>query len=823
MAYNTKYRIQFKDYYGVTIQADIQQDGWSVGNITEVKPTSNPLTIDWPGDRDDIYNPVRGAVATLNFFASSSGQFNEFFDANTKEYQLVVSIGGSTYWTGYLTLQDYQEALLYPPYEVSVKAYDLGYLKSISWDGQYHDDDTILDVIYRIIGNCIQIGVVEGVNIYEDSISSGASDSMLDLINIHPPSLMDDSWNGITQYEALSRLLKPFGAFIVQEYNAWNICRISDLKVSHNRRTFAYPQLYLSSASEDLRSDLSNYRQIDRSALMMACPNYRKLIMSQDYGLKNLVNNHACNTSATALDYWNIDNGGSIAYTSGTFSPFPTVYYNGGAFIRISYPGAGGRNTITHERTYKVSSGTKFEVSHLYEIRGSAASGTATSVKITVKIDDGSTPYYLNVSTGAWSTTSTVDTISFSATANRVGTLTSFTTNSTPISGTMTISLTEANWSGASGYTFFRLSIVPEFINSSWSIESGSLTETIDADSLEDLTETFYFGDPKDSDSRDIMAGALTIAADGTSTDAWGPTGLPLLNITRTNYRDQFKTAARRLQCTLKGDLDYLTVLRDSSDRCYLASSVIRDFRRSELRGEWIEIKANRLLADIVACWELDETSGTTVTDALGSNNGTNSGATVNQSGKVGTAYDFNGTSDYISFPYSDFEFNPLTESYTISIWVNSTNPSPTADVVYLINMWSGVGGDVRPFVFNIVPSSSDLVSMVMYDGSTSLSADIAGASVWDGEWHLLSMVVDHSSGEFYSYLDGVLQDTTEITFPGWTPISTPYFYISSIGSATPARFYDGLADQITVHNRALEAIELINLARGVPYDEFGI
>jgi len=593
MAYNTKYRVSFKDHYGSDIQADIEQDGWPVSSVTDVAPSGNPLVIEWPGERDDIFAPVRGGLATLSFMASAVSQFDEFFNAKTKEYRLRIYKDAAEYWRGWLTLSDYQEALRYPPYTVTVKAYDLGYLQHLKWDGQYHNDDTILDVIYRIIGSSsLELGVKERVNIYEDSIASTASDSMLDLINIHPTAFLDDSWIGITQYEVLSRLLTIFNAFIVQENLAFNICRVPDMRVSHNQRTFGFPQLLTSSGAEDLTSNLSNYKQMNRSAVLMACPNYRKLNMTHDLGLKNLVNNHNCNTSMTADDYWN-KTGGSIGYVSGTTSPFPTVSYNRGSFLRLNTQSGA---VITHERTYNVSSATRFDVAYKYEIRGNSASGTATSVKITVKIDDGGTPYYLNIATGAWSTTSSVDTLSFSATANRSISQVSFTTSGASISGTMTISMTSANWSGFLGYTFFNLSILPAFVGNSWNLSTRNLSETIDADSLEEYDQTFYFGDPKDTQSRDILAGGLTIAADGTATDSWqsnaGSTADSLLDLAVDCYHAQYETAARRLQCNLKGSsLDYLTVLKDSSDRCYLASSISKDMRKAELDGEWIEIK----------------------------------------------------------------------------------------------------------------------------------------------------------------------------------------------------------------------------------------
>ena len=602
MAYNTKYRVTFKDFNDTTIQADIQQDGWSVGNVTDLTPTSDPLIIEWPGERDNIFNPVRGAVATLNFYATEAGQFEEFFDANAKEYMLVVSKGGSVYWRGWLSLEDYQESLQAPPYTVSVVAYDLGYLKNETWDTQYHADDTILDVIFRIIGYTdIDIGLIERVNIYEDTLTSAsASDDMLDSINLHPTQFMDDSWDSVSMYEALQMILRPFNAFIMQENDNWNICRVADMRVQHWQRTYAYPQLLSSSGNEDTRQDLSSYYEMDRSAILMACPNYRKLNVTYNQGNKNIVNNgNAVGRDYDPTYYWDVNSGSAtLSYTSSQTSPFPTATFSRNDSLKMARNGSATRCVIEHEKTYEIETSTVFDVSYGYAAhQWTASNPTCTLVTISVELDTGATTYYLDWSDGSWSGSSSASDISFTSTGNKYWTTGGVTTDETPAAGTLTIKLTDANWSNSmAGNTFFMLNITPYIIDDRSGIIVQDLSETIDSGSLEDSPEiTFHFGDPYDADSRDILFGGLTIASTGDETDTWqskaGSVEDTLLNLAVDCYKVQYETAARRLQGTIKGTLDYLTVLQDASERCFLASSLTRDFRKSEMRGEWIEIK----------------------------------------------------------------------------------------------------------------------------------------------------------------------------------------------------------------------------------------
>ena len=69
---------------------------------------------------------------------------------------------------------------------------------------------------------------------------------------------------------------------------------------------------------------------------------------------------------------------------------------------------------------------------------------------------------------------------------------------------------------------------------------------------------------------------------------------------------------------------------------------------------------------DLMAHWALDEKQSATTAydDTLRGNNGTNSGATIDQPGQVNTAYDFNGSTSYVSVPCMNYS------QLTISAWL---------------------------------------------------------------------------------------------------------------------------------------------------------
>src|SRR3954462_7824525 len=84
----------------------------------------------------------------------------------------------------------------------------------------------------------------------------------------------------------------------------------------------------------------------------------------------------------------------------------------------------------------------------------------------------------------------------------------------------------------------------------------------------------------------------------------------------------------------------------------------------------------------LVAAYNFDEASGTTVTDSSGNNNaGTVSGATRPTSGKHGRALTFNGTNNYVSVP--DSAPLDLPTGLTLEGWVNMTGGQSWRSVIF--------------------------------------------------------------------------------------------------------------------------------------------
>ena len=83
-------------------------------------------------------------------------------------------------------------------------------------------------------------------------------------------------------------------------------------------------------------------------------------------------------------------------------------------------------------------------------------------------------------------------------------------------------------------------------------------------------------------------------------------------------------------------------------------------------------VQATQTQPGLVALWHMDETSGTTMADAVGGHTGTLHSVALGQPGFVGTAFGFNGSSSYVSVPTAS-DLNPGASTITVTIRLKTT------------------------------------------------------------------------------------------------------------------------------------------------------
>jgi len=211
-----------------------------------------------------------------------------------------------------------------------------------------------------------------------------------------------------------------------------------------------------------------------------------------------------------------------------------------------------------------------------------------------------------------------------------------------------------------------------------------------------------------------------------------------------------------------------------------------------------------QVLVDLVSVWEMDETSGTTMTDANSTNNGTITGADVDSTGILNKAYKYNGTSDYVSVPDADvFSFTDGSgndEPFSISLWVYPTS-SGQETFISKLNEYSCFFGASNNIVLRINSSANPAIY---------IQASSANSALTTNAWNFIVFTYDGSETE-----DGI-----KVYINGSDCTSTTGFVGSYVGMSNTANdlkfgvfstinWLTGKIDQVSIWNKELVQMEV--------------
>jgi hypothetical protein len=196
-----------------------------------------------------------------------------------------------------------------------------------------------------------------------------------------------------------------------------------------------------------------------------------------------------------------------------------------------------------------------------------------------------------------------------------------------------------------------------------------------------------------------------------------------------------------------------------------------------------------------VGYWKFDEGYGTTAHDAgLGENDGTITGADWTNSGKIGKALDFNGSSDYVHCGSIN-----QTESFSFGVWLYpSSIPSYNSDSY----LYASSGGTSLRFSLSASTLSNNVrwrlpdASFVTYYLSDSVSVN---------KWVYINVVYDGINNVLKGYKNGDLQYTYNDI-----DIYSDFGGTIEIGrNLTNSAYYTGRIDEVKIYNYALTEDEV--------------
>jgi hypothetical protein len=192
--------------------------------------------------------------------------------------------------------------------------------------------------------------------------------------------------------------------------------------------------------------------------------------------------------------------------------------------------------------------------------------------------------------------------------------------------------------------------------------------------------------------------------------------------------------------------------------------------------------------------------------DAVGTHNGTLVGGVTFTTGKVGQAFNLDGSSSYVSVP-NDTAFNFTTSEITIEAWIKPVDGMDR----YIVTK----GED--SFFLAVGPTSYNKPSFFLRGAMPDWLVATTDV-VTDHQWHHVAGTRSFD-GFIKIYVDGHLENSLfypGFMFTGSSPVLIGY-------RPSPTGHYPGLIDELAIYNRALSAAQIHSIFMNGPPGRCGV
>ena len=156
-------------------------------------------------------------------------------------------------------------------------------------------------------------------------------------------------------------------------------------------------------------------------------------------------------------------------------------------------------------------------------------------------------------------------------------------------------------------------------------------------------------------------------------------------------------------------------------------------------------VAASPASAATVSLWHMNETSGTTMVDSVGGNNGTLRNVALGAPGFAGTAYSFPGRNSIVEVP-SRAGLNPGSASFSVTVHIRTSvvTRDDSADVIR-----KGLStNSATLWKMELRPSSTRKTERVRcyFDGTSGTVSLYGPTNVADGAWHTITCAKNGTS-----------------------------------------------------------------------------
>lgn len=270
------------DKYGVTHRIDLVKSGY-VGSSTELRGSDGFLRFAHENlsEADVFSTPVQRGRLDYGVWIDSSAQkavIDELFVSQEGEFLIQWYISGSLFWTGTvaLDLSNFDEGAF--PYRAQITAKDLTYLEGLAFptyaDPTPSNSFATRRTLISLIAECLpySLNIVTATSWVESNIDT--DNDFLRQVYLDASVLQ-----GLTKFEALSRILSDNGCFLKQTDGVWLIEQLSAHATpgSVKRWTYNSSGVYQSEATVDPRTTANTDLQVVTGSLSSVAPAYKSV------------------------------------------------------------------------------------------------------------------------------------------------------------------------------------------------------------------------------------------------------------------------------------------------------------------------------------------------------------------------------------------------------------------------------------------------------------------------------------------------------------------------------------------------------------------
>ncbi len=229
-----------------------------------------------------------------------------------------------------------------------------------------------------------------------------------------------------------------------------------------------------------------------------------------------------------------------------------------------------------------------------------------------------------------------------------------------------------------------------------------------------------------------------------------------------------------------------------------------------------VKKKGASLKTNLASHFSAEETSGSTAYDSHGGNNGTIYNCTLNQTGKIGKCFSYNGSNSRIIIPDSSIYDN--NGNITFNVWVRFASVSSTRAIFAF-----SVGSSGGVFRLQLSLGTLNMLFCSSYEAWPPTTLGLLSPSL--NTWYMITAVIENIFDGSYKqrgtgYVNGSYVTSAERnqTDGNWdmSPIQNP-----TIGASDNSYFFSGLIDEVSFWTKSLSPADitlLYNSGNGLSY-----